>query len=374
MAKFLALTSRGLEPALLEELVELGVQKPKLVGQGVEFESNWEGCYRANLQLRTATRVILPILDFPAYQNEDLYNNIKRHDFTKYISPEQTLAVDAKVRDSRTFRDQRFVALKVKDAIVDQFRERFGKRPNVDPEKPDMQVMVRVVQTKVSVAIDTSGESLSHRGYREKSVMAPLREHLAAGLLRMAEWNPEIPLVDPMCGSGTFLIEAALRAKNVPAGALRKHFAFEYLKNFQPEIWRKVKGQAETQGRDAKPQLFGFDKSPEAIRAARQNAARAGVTDLVRFKVGDVKSLVRPVESGMLIVNPPYGERLGAKESLATTYENLASTMKNEFKGWSCWLLSGDEEATKALHLKTSRKIRVYNGTIECRFLRYDMF
>jgi putative N6-adenine-specific DNA methylase len=374
MAKFLALTSRGLEPALLEELVELGVQKPKLVGQGVEFESNWEGCYRANLQLRTATRVILPILDFPAYQNEDLYNNIKRHDFTKYISPEQTLAVDAKVRDSRTFRDQRFVALKVKDAIVDQFRERFGKRPNVDPEKPDMQVMVRVVQTKVSVAIDTSGESLSHRGYREKSVMAPLREHLAAGLLRMAEWNPEIPLVDPMCGSGTFLIEAALRAKNVPAGVLRKHFAFEYLKNFQPEIWRKVKGQAETQGRDAKPQLFGFDKSPEAIRAARQNAARAGVTDLVRFKVGDVKSLVRPVESGMLIVNPPYGERLGAKESLATTYENLASTMKNEFKGWSCWLLSGDEEATKALHLKTSRKIRVYNGTIECRFLRYDMF
>ena len=374
MPKFVALTSRGLEPALLDELVELGFSKTQIIGQGVAFESNWEGCYRANLLLRSATRVILPILDFPAYQPEDLYNNVKKHDFTKYISPEQTLKVDAKVRDSRTFRDQRFVALKIKDAIVDQFREKFGVRPNIDTESPDLTVMVRVVETKVSIAIDTSGESLGQRGYREKSVMAPLREHLAAGLLRLADWNPEIPLVDPMCGSGTFLIEAALIAKNIPAAHLRKKFAFEYLKSFQLEAWRKVKGEAEALATSAKPVLFGFDKNPEAIRAARKNAARAGVTDLIRFKVGDVKDLVRPVETGMLIVNPPYGERLGMKETVGVTYENLATVMKNEFKGWTCWLLSGDEEATKALHLKASRRIPVYNGTLDCRFLRYDMF
>jgi 23S rRNA G2445 N2-methylase RlmL len=374
MAKFVALTSRGLEAAVLEELTELGLKKPEIDGQGVRFESNWEGCYLANYHLRSASRVILPILDFHAYQTEDLYHNVRKHDFTKYITPDQTLAVDAKSRLSHVFRDQRFVALKVKDAIVDQFRERFDRRPNVDTDSPDLRILVRVVKSEVSLAIDTSGESLSHRGYREKTVLAPLREHLAAGLLRLADWQPETPLVDPMCGSGTFLIEAALRARGVPAGVFRKNFGFERLGNFQAESWRRVKTLGDQPAEVVRPTLFGFDKSPEAIRAARQNAARAGVTEFIRFKVGDFRDLKRPVDTGMMIVNPPYGERMGVKDHLGKTYEDLAHVLKNEFKGWSCWLLSGDEEATKSLHLKAARRVPVYNGQIECRFLRYDMF
>lgn len=375
MAKFLALTSRGLEPAVLEELIELGFKSVKAVALGVQFESNWEGCYLANHRLRSATRVILPILDFPAYQPEDLYHHVRKHDFTKYIDVHQTLAVDAKVRDSKVFRDQRFVALKIKDAVVDQFRERFERRPDVDTQSPDLTIMVRVVRSAVSVAIDTSGESLAHRGYRQKSVMAPLREHLAAGLLRLADWQPPMTLVDPMCGSGTFLIEAALRAKNVSAGEKRSGYAFERLKNFQSEAWRKVQMQTSIAAASPRPELFGFDRSAEAIRAARQNAARAGVADMIRFRVGEVKDLKCPTrQAGMVVINPPYGERLGLKPDLAETYKDLAHTLKTEFKGWTSWILSGDEAATQALHLKASRRFPIFNGPLECRFLRYEMF
>lgn len=372
MARFLALTSRGLEPAVETELLDLGFKNPKIQSLGVSFESNWAGCYRANFWLRSATRVVLPILDFHAYQPDELYHNIQRHDFTKYIRPDQTLAVDAKTRLSQTFRDQRFVALKTKDAIVDQFRDKFGVRPNVDTEKPDLRVMVRVVKSEVSVALDTSGESLAHRGYRKTSVMAPLREHLGAGLLKLSGWTPESPLVDPMCGSGTFLIEAALWATGRPPGVRRHEYGFMNWLNFQSDAWEKVRREAlKPQARDL--QLLGFDKNPAAICAARENAKLAGVDGLVRFEVCDVKRLKRQGESGFVVTNPPFGERLGLTEELKETYGELAETMKREFKGWNCWLLSGNDELTQSLRLKAERKIRVYNGNLDCRFLLYPI-
>lgn len=372
MAKFLALTSRGLEPAVHEELLELGFKGLETKSLGVEFESNWEGCYRANYWLRSATRVVLPILDFHVYQVEDLYNNLMKHDFTKYIRPDQTIAVDAKVRMSANFRDQRFLALKTKDAIVDQFREKFGVRPNVDTKNPDLRILVRMVKSEVSVSIDTSGESLSHRFYRKVSVMAPLREHLAAGLLRLAEWTPEISIVDPMCGSGTFLIEAALWAMNRPPTARRTHFGFMNLLGFQPEAWAKVRAEG-MKIRSPQIRLLGFDSNPGAIRAAQENARQAGVESMIEFKVMPVISLKRQGGSGMVIVNPPYGERLGVSEQLKETYGELAQTLKREFVGWDCWLLSGSDELTASLRLKAERKIRIFNGTLDCRWLHYPV-
>lgn len=372
MPKFLALTSRGLEPAVHDELVELGFRSPKIKPLGVEFESNWEGCYRANFWLRSATRVVLPILDFPAYQPEDLYNNLKRHDFTKYIRVDQTLAVDAKTRLSNAFRDQRFLALKTKDAIVDQFRDKFGSRPNIDTENPDLRVMVRVVKSEASVAIDTSGESLAHRGYRKVSVMAPLREHMASGLIRLAGWNPNSTLVDPMCGSGTFLIEAALRSMGRPPGGRRLEYGFMKLQGFNAEAWDKVKREG-LRARSPQVRLLGFDKEPSAIRAAQENARQAGVDALVSFRHMDMNRLKRQGATGMVITNPPFGERLGEIEKLKVVYAELAQTLKREFTGWDCWLLSGNDELTQGLRLKAERRIQVYNGNLDCRFLYYPM-
>lgn len=373
MAKFFAVTSKGLADVLTHELAALGLKPLDKGPAGVAFEANWEGCYRANLALRTATRILLPVLDFPAYQPEELYNNIKKHDFTKYISVKDTFAIDASVRDS-SFHDQRFVAMKIKDAIVDQFREKYDERPDIDTKNPDLNIMVKIVKNQVSVAVDTTGDNLSQRGYREEAGEAPLREHLAAGLIRMTGWDGTVSLIDPMCGSGTLLIEAALILKNIAPGSLRKKFAFQKFANFNAELWDKIVTETLSNEREVTDiQLYGYDRDSKVVRIARRNAERAGVEDLINFQPGAVDMLERPVEKGIMILNPPYGERLGVDEELKDVYRDLAYTLKRQFKGWSCWLLSGNEELTKSLKLKSSRRIPVFNGAIECRFLEYKV-
>jgi 23S rRNA G2445 N2-methylase RlmL len=366
---------------LFDELKELDLNPLSKNPSGVEFETNWEGCYKANLWLRTATRVIKPILDFPAYQLDDLYHNTLKHDFTKYITPDQTLAIDASVRESQ-IRDQRMVALKVKDAIVDQFREKFSVRPDVDSRKPALQVMVRVVKNQVSLAIDTSGVSLSQRGYRSEAGEAPLREHLAAGLLRMSGWEPGVPLIDPMCGSGTFLIEAALLAKRIAPGLLHKGFAFEKLQGFKSDVWERLVNEAmEAEVENPKGVFVGSDMDGKVLRAAKANADRAGVLDLIEFKRLSVTELKPPAEvdaAGLVMVNPPYGERLdserlGRDGELEDLYKDLAFSLRSHFAGWKLWLLSGNPELTRGLRLKASRKFPVYNGNINCRFLGYEI-
>ena len=376
MGKFVAVTSKGLADVLASELTELGLKVESKGPAGVTFESNWEGVYLANLCLRTATRVIKPVLDFPAYQPEELYTNTLKHDFTKYISLRDTFMVDATVGPG-SFRDQRFVAMKIKDAVADQFREKFGERPNVDSKNPDMRIMVRAVKNQVSISVDTTGESLSHRGYRSEQGEAPLRENLAAALVLMSGWKRDVPIVDPMCGSGTLLIEAALMAKNVTPGSLRKKFAFQKFQSFQPEVWDKILTErlsAERETDTQNPiQFYGFDRDPKVIRIAKRNAERAGVDDVIQFGTSAVDVLKKPVEGGLMLVNPPYGERLGAPEELKDVYRDLAYALKQQFKGWSCWILSGNEELTKELKLKASRRIPVFNGAIECRWLEYKI-
>lgn len=374
MAHFLALTSKGLEEALFQELDQLGFKQLKKQALGVGFEGNWREAYRAHLLLRCATRVVLPILDFQAYQPDDIYNHVKKHDFTKYIEPDQTLAVAATVRLSRVFPDQRFVAMKVKDAVVDQFREKFGRRPNVNKDDPDLRILVRVVKSSVSIAIDLTGDALSYRGYREQSVMAPLREHLAAGLLRLASWQPGQSLVDPMCGSGTFLIEAALATKNIYPGFMRKNYLFQKMKNYRGEDFKDL--LSEMRPVDSKirgPLFFGFDRDLGAIKAAETNAKKAGVADLIVFRQLDIKNVRRPVDSGMVVINPPYGERLGQVDWLKETFMNLSSTLKKEFGNWDCWLLSGNEELTPVLRMKAEKKFTIFNGKLECRWLHYKI-
>ncbi|MCB0351033.1 MAG: RNA methyltransferase [Bdellovibrionales bacterium] len=373
MAEFIAVTSKGMADVLADELVGLGLKVLKKGPAGVTFDSNWEGCYRANLELRTATRIIKPVLDFPAYKPDELYNNIMKHDFTKYLGLNDTFMIDASVRDS-SFHDQRFVAMKIKDAIADQFREKYGERPNVDNKEPDVMFMVRIVKNQVSVSVDTTGDNLSHRGYRSEQGEAPLREHLAAGLVKMTGWECDTALVDPMCGSGTILIEAALMLKNITPGSLRKKFAFQKFADFKSDVWDRLVTEA-LDREQAVPNvhLYGYDRDSKVVRMARRNAERAGVDDLITFEQSGVDMLARPVEKGMMILNPPYGERLGVTEELKDSYKDLAYGLKKEFKGWTCWILSGNEDLTKALKLKSSRRIPLFNGAIECRFLEYKI-
>jgi putative N6-adenine-specific DNA methylase len=373
MSTFFAVTSKGLADVLADELRAMEFKVLEKGPAGVSFETNWEGCYRANIELRTATRILKPVLDFPAYEPQELYNNIQKHDFTKYITCKDTFTIDASVRDS-SFRDQRFVAMKIKDGIADQFREKFGERPNVDNENPDLQIMVKIVKNQVSVAIDTTGANLSQRGYRMEQGEAPLREHLAAGIIKMCGWDEKSSLVDPMCGSGTLLIEAAMMVKNLTPGLMRKKFSLQKFANFNPELWDKVVTEAMSREVETSPiHFYGFDRDAKVVKMAERNAARAGVEDLITFAVGAVDLLDRPCETGMMILNPPYGERLGVDEQLKDVYRDLAYILKRKFQGWTCWILSGNEELTKILKLKSTRRIPVFNGAIECRLLEYKI-
>lgn len=373
MPLFLAITSRGLVEPLGEELLELNCKSVRVRPDGVEFQTPWSDLGRVLLSTRLASRVLLPVADFTAYNEEDLYYGVlRRHDFTNYISLKQTFRVEAKVREHVKLRDQRFVAMKVKDAIVDQFRKKFGERPNVgDEETADLRVVVRVVGPKVSLAIDVTGESLSHRGYRAEAGEAPIRENVAAGLLRIAGWKPGVPLVDPFCGSGTILIEAALTAMGRSPQIRRRRFVFQKLKGHAGDLKENSVVPSAT---SVEPLFFGFDLDRNVLKKAQANAERAGVGHLIKWQACDIKDLKRPlVDAGMLVTNPPYGERLEDTEKAKALMAEFATTLKREFNGWSAWILSGNKEAIQGLRLKATRRAPVWNGPIECRLLNYPL-
>lgn len=374
MPEFFASTAKGLVEPLEAEMKELGFKVTGTTGGGVYFDSNWEGCYKANLHSRLASRILKPILDFTAYQPEELYANIQKHDFTKYIKPNQSIKIDATVKDSM-MRDQRFVAMKIKDAIVDQFRDKFGVRPDVDNQNPSLIVYVRCVKNQFNVSIDTSGDSLFMRGYRREVGEAPLKENLAAGLLRVSGWDRKTPLVDFMCGSGTFLVEAAMMALNVAPGMQRKSFGFQNLLNYEPESWDKVINEAiEGEKEELDFKIYGYDIDRRILDSARDNAKRAGVDHVIEFKREPVATVEPPVEKGMVVLNPPYGARIGDEDNLRDVYRDLSFTLKHRFKGWDAWILSGNKELIMDLKLKSTQKHFVFNGNIECRFLKYSMF
>ncbi|HND85908.1 MAG TPA: N-6 DNA methylase, partial [Pseudobdellovibrionaceae bacterium] len=262
----------------------------------------------------------------------------------------------------------------VKDAIVDQFRDKFGVRPDVEKHGADLVIQVRAVKNQFSLSVDLSGESLFKRGYRKEALEAPLKENLAAGLLRLAEWDRVSPIVDPMCGSGTILIEAAMMALNMAPGSHRKNFGFQNWLNFDEEAWEKVLDEAaETEKQDLDFKLFGFDIDRKAISIAKANAKVAGVDHVVEFKSEPVATLNPPVPEGMIVTNPPYGARIGDEDNLRDVYRDLSYTLKNRFPGWTAWILAGNKDLVSDLKLKSTRKFQVFNGNIECRLLKYEI-
>ena len=372
--QFFATTAKGVEEVLAAELVRLGVPDVAPEGGGVRFAGGMEAAYRANLWLRTASRVLMPLAEFACETPEELYLGARSIPWNDYLTPSMTLAVDCNLRDS-ALTHSGFVALKTKDAIVDELRDHCGSRPNVDTKDPDLRVNVRLFRNRCTVSLDCSGAPLDRRGYRLDRHEAPLKENLAAALVELSGWDCSTPFLDPMCGTGTIVIEAALKALRVPPGLLRTGFGFQRWPGFDRALWARLVEEAREGMLAALPApLLGSDLSHSAVAMAHENARRAGVGSLVSLGRGDITELSPPPGPGVLIFNPPYGKRLGEEEALKPLYKEIGDVMKKRCKGYTAYLFTGNLELAKSVGLKASRRIVLYNGPIECRLLKYEMY
>ncbi len=374
MPQFFVSTAKGLSDTLVEELIELGISHPRKTNAGAFFDGNWEDVYRLNLCSRVASRILKPLIEFIAYDGDELYNQVyKNQDFSRYLRPDQTFMIEANVKESK-IHDQRYVAMRLKDAIVDQIRNDKGTRPDVSKDNPDVRFYIKGYKNNYSLAVDTSGDSLFMRGYRLEAGEAPLKENLAAALIRMSDWKKDIPIVDLTCGSGTILIEAAMMALNMAPGMHRKTFGFQKFDGYDENVWKEVLEKAiEEEKEDLPFKFYGFDTDRKTLQKAKTNARRAGVDHLIEFRAEDVATVRPPCEKGIVIINPPYGTRLGDEDNLRDVYRDLSFTLKTRFAGWDVFILSGNKDLIGDLKLKASRKHFVYNGPLECRFLKYSI-
>ena len=374
METFFASCPRGLEPLLAEDLVAAGVSDLKPIPGGVHFVADWPACYAANLYSRIATRILWRVAHGRYASEDDIYRLALDTPWPTWFSFGQTIRVDVTAVKC-PLRSLEFITLRIKDAICDRFRADTGKRPSVDTREPDVRLHGFISAAECTLYIDTSGAPLYQRGLRQKTVEAPLKENVAAGILRLSGWQPGTPLLDPMCGSGTFLLEAAQMALNIAPGAGR-NFGFQRLKNFRLDLW---KDQLDTAMDAEKPavdaQIYGSDISPVAVRATLANLDRAGLLPAVTLSSGDVLAIDAPANNGpgIMVANPPYGERLSEQDELAAFYPPLGSALKRHFAGWNCYLLSADMRLPKLMHLTPGKKILLYNGAIECRLFEFKM-
>ena len=337
----------------------------------VSFTGDKEMMYRANFQLHTAIRILKPIRHFKAKSADDVYEEIKKIDWTEYLGTEKTFTVDSVVF-SEEFRHSKFVSYKVKDAIVDQFREKTGKRPNISVANPDIRLNMHIADDKCTLSLDSSGESLHRRGYRQESVEAPLNEVLAAGMILLSGWQGDTDFIDPMCGSGTLLIEAALIAKNMAPGLFRKEYAFEKWPDFDADLFDNIYND-ESMEREFNHKIYGYDIDIKAVNTARMNVKAAGLSDIISVEQQDFKEFTQPQNKSIMITNPPYGERISTPD-LMGTYKMIGERLKHQFKGNDAWILSYREECFDQIGLKPSIKIPLYNGSLECEFRKYQMF
>ena len=369
--ELIAKTFMGLEPVLAQELTQLGANNVQIGRRMVSFTGDKEMMYRANFQLHTAIRILKPIRHFKAGSADDVYEEVKKIDWSKYIEKGKTFSVDSVVY-SDEFRNSRFVTYKVKDAIVDQFRENTGDRPNISVSNPDIRLNIHIAEDKATLSLDSSGESLHRRGYRQESVEAPLNEVLAAGMILMTGWKGDTDFIDPMCGSGTLLVEAALIAHNMSPGIFRKEFAFERWTDFDQDLFDQIYND-DSQEREFKHHIYGYDVDIKAVNTARMNVRAAGLTSDITVEEADFKDFIRPTEKSILVCNPPYGERISTPNLLGT-YKMIGERLKHEFMGNDAWILSYREECFEQIGLKPSIKIPVYNGSLECEFRKYAIF
>ena len=369
--ELIAKTFMGLEPLLAQELTELGANNVQIGRRVVSFTGDQEMMYRANFQLHTAIRILKPIKHFTARSADDVYEATKTVDWSQYILPGKTFSVDSVVY-SEEFRNSRFVTYKVKDAIVDQFRERSGNRPNISVSNPDVRLHIHISDDDATLSLDSSGESLHRRGYRQESVEAPLNEVLAAGMILMTGWRGETDFIDPMCGSGTLLIEADLIARNMSPGIFRKEFAFEKWPDFDKELFDKIYND-DSRERDFTHHIYGYDVDMKAVNTALLNVRAAGLTKDISVAQQDFKDFKKPAQEAIMVMNPPYGERISTPNLLGT-YKMIGERLKREFAGNTAWILSYREECFEQIGLKPSLKIPLYNGSLECEFRKYMMF
>jgi putative N6-adenine-specific DNA methylase len=371
--KLVATTIQGLEEVLTEELIALGAKNVHVQKRAVEFEGDRRLLYRACYELRTAIRVLIPIEHFRVRHESALYSKIKRIDWSQYMNVNQTLAVDG-VTNSKYFNHSKYVALKTKDAIVDQFREKHGRRPDVDIISPTLRINVHINDDQCSVAIDASGESLHRRGYRRETLEAPISEVLAAGMILLSGWKGHIPFIDPMCGSGTLLIEAAMIARRVPAQKYRPaKFGFQRWRDFDEALWDSVKSEADGRIADSGPPILGFDQDFKAVRACQRNIMVAEMEDAIEVSRQKFEKLERPFEKGVILMNPPYEERIKTGE-IEALYQMIGDQFKQEFSGYTAWIISANMAALKKIGLRASRRITLFNGPLMCKFQKFDLY
>jgi putative N6-adenine-specific DNA methylase len=368
-SEFFATAPRGLEALLQTELAALGALAPAVVPGGVAFGGGWDVCYRVNLWSRIASRVLWKVHSF-AYGNEtDVYERTKAFDWPAFFAVGCTLRVNVTAQKS-PLKSLEFATLRIKDAVCDRFRDALGKRPSIDRTAPDVRVHAFLEHDRATLYLDTSGEPLFKRGWRTGAGEAPLRENLAAGMVMLTGWQPGEALLDPMCGGATLLVEAAAMARGRAPGAKRS-FGFEKLANFQGSLWEKLRQEKPAEG--VTPTLFGSDNDPRALDDARRNLAAAGVERWVKLEQADVLERAAPAAGGVMIANPPYGERMGSAEELARFYPKLGDALKQRFAGWRCYFFTADLRLPKLIRLAPSARTPLWNGALECRLYEFRM-
>lgn len=369
--EMVAKTFMGLEEILAQELTELGANNVVKGCRVVTFTGDKALMYKANFSLRTAIRVLKPIKHFEAKSADEVYEKVKEVDWQEVIGEGKTFTVDSVVY-SETFSNSRFVTYKVKDAIVDQFRERTGQRPNISVSDPDIRLNVHINGVEATLSLDSSGESLHRRGYRQEAVEAPLNEVLAAGMILMTGWRGETDFIDPMCGSGTIPIEAALIACNIAPGVFRKEYAFEKWADFDAELFDEIYND-DSHEKEFNHHVYGYDVDFKAVNIATTNVKAAGLTKYVTIAQQDFKDFSGTNEPAIIVTNPPYGERIST-QNLMETYKMIGERLKHAFKEGDAWILSYKEECFQQIGLKASVKIPLYNGSLECEYRKYQMF
>jgi putative N6-adenine-specific DNA methylase len=372
--RYFATCGRGIEPVLAEELRALGAGQVEPGRGGVHFSGDLTLLYQANLWLRTAIRVLRPILEATVESPDELYEAVRTLDWSKWLTPDHTLAVDCNVRDSR-ITHSKYAALRVKDAICDQFLERCGKRPSVNVDEPMVGLNLHVYRDRAVLSLESSGESLHKRGYRPILTRAPLNEALAAALVLLTGWRGERPFVDPLCGSGTLPIEAAWLALHRPPGLTRKRFGFQGWMDFDVELWTSLRDEARHGvRRELSTPILAADARGDAVSFAISNARAAGIGHLLRFDKRDVKDFQAPEgPTGVILCNPPYGERIGEEKNLFGLYHLLGEVFAQRCPGWTAFVFTGNPRLAQAIGLTPAAEIPLFNGKIPCRLLKFEM-
>ena len=369
--ELIAKTFQGLEEPLAQELIELGANNVQIGTRMVSFLGNKEMMYRANFCLRTAIRVLKPIKHFVANDAAEVYEAVREIRWHEYMDADMTFAVDAVV-SSEEFRHSKFVAYRVKDAVVDYFRDKEDRRPNISLTQPDLRLNLHISGNTCTLSLDSSGDSLHLRGYRVASCEAPINEVLAAGLLKLAGWKGETDLIDPFCGSGTIAIEAALMARNIHPGIFRKEYGFERWKDFDRDILENIYNDDSAE-RDCAHKIYAYDINLPTLEGARANAKNAGVADLIEFHQQDFREFTQPAAPSIIVTNPPYGQRLVPTDILGL-YQCIGGRLKHEFKGGEAWIICSKEECFDKIGLRASVKIQLYNGKLDCELRKYQLF